>query len=55
MMCMSMRQYAACVALLGSCVSLAQAAPTCNNPVGEWKNQLGSTLTITAVHTSDSS
>jgi len=52
MMSISTRQYIACVALLGSYVSLAQAAPTCNSPVGEWKNQLGSTLTITAVHTS---
>ncbi|SCB03888.1 hypothetical secreted protein [Xanthomonas translucens pv. translucens DSM 18974] len=48
---MHMRRYAACVALLGS-VSLAQAAPTCSNPVGEWQNQLGSTLRITAVQPS---
>ncbi|ALS96033.1 avidin/streptavidin family protein [Xanthomonas oryzae] len=52
MMSMFMRQCAACVVLLGGCISLAQAAPTCNNPVGEWKNQLGSTLTITAVQPS---
>ncbi|CAM3956585.1 avidin/streptavidin family protein [Paracidovorax anthurii] len=44
-------RYAACLALLGGCASLAQATPTCTNPVGEWKNQLGSTLNITAVQT----
>ncbi|WP_409975459.1 MULTISPECIES: avidin/streptavidin family protein [Xanthomonas translucens group] len=47
-----MRRYIACAALLGGCVSLAQAAPTCTNPVGAWENQLGSTLTITAVQPS---
>ncbi|KTF39451.1 avidin/streptavidin family protein [Xanthomonas translucens] len=52
MMSMHMRRYAACVALLAGCVSLAQAAPTCSNPVGDWGNQLGSTLRITAVQPS---
>ncbi|AVS60822.1 autotransporter [Paracidovorax avenae] len=46
---MHLCRYAACLALLGGCASMAQSTPTCTSPVGDWKNQLGSTLSITAV------
>jgi hypothetical protein len=37
---------AAVIALLATTV--CQAKPTCQNPTGEWKNQLNSTLSITS-------
>ncbi|WP_082064844.1 avidin/streptavidin family protein [Xanthomonas sp. MUS 060] len=46
MMSTNMHRYAACLALLTGCASLAHAAPTCTNPVGKWKNELGSTLIV---------